>query len=38
MVDERLNDFLRVKGFGNMFFFGNILVIVKVNETGAYWL
>jgi len=32
MVDESLDDILAVKGFGNMYFFGDILVIAKVKE------
>ena len=30
MVDESLDDILTVKGFGNMYVFGDILVIAKV--------
>ena len=32
MVDESLDDILAVKGFGNMYFVGDILVIAKVKE------
>jgi len=39
MVDERLDDILTVKGFGNLYVFGDILVVVKVKETWSnIWL
>jgi len=39
MVDESLDDILAVKGFGNMYFFGDILAIAKVKETWSnIWL
>jgi len=33
MVDASLDYILTVKGFGNMYVFGDILVVAKVKET-----
>ena len=39
MVDESLDDILTVKGFGNIYVFGDILVVAKVKETWSnIWL
>ena len=33
MIDGSLDDILAVKGFGNIYFFDDILVVAKVKET-----